>query len=228
MMAAPGLAPARVMKEGVVMKKRRVSRRDFLYLGIGGGLLTAGYPLVRAVSQSRNVKKESAFIPTPGNTLGPFYRKGAPRREKLFDANSAGVPLMVAGRVINTEGTVLAGAILEVFHADAEGEYDMRGFNYRGEIPVNASGEYRYETVVPGGYGGRAQHIHYVINAPGHRRLVTQLYFESDPKFEGNADVNYNRDSLVWHRELIRPVTTVNKNKAAYSSVSFDICMEKA
>ena len=96
MTAAPGLAPARVMKEGVVMKKRRVSRRDFIYLGIGGGLQTAGYPLVRAVSQSRNVNKGHAFVPSPGNTLGPFYRKGAPRREKLFDANSAGVPLLVA------------------------------------------------------------------------------------------------------------------------------------
>lgn len=191
-------------------------------------MLTAGYPLVRAVSQSRNVNKERAFIPTPGNTLGPFYRRGAPRKEKLFDSKASGVPLMVTGRVINTEGAALAGAILEVFHADAEGEYDMQGFNYRGEIPVSASGEYRYETVVPGGYGGRAQHIHYVINAPGHRRLVTQLYFANDPKFEGNPDVNYNRDSLVWHRELIRPVTSVNVNNATYSSVSFDICLEKA
>ncbi len=86
---------------------------------MGGGLLTAGYPLVRALSQSRNVKKERAFIPTPGNTLGPFYRRGAPRRQKLSDANSSGVPLLlVAGRVINTEGAALAGAILEVFHAD--------------------------------------------------------------------------------------------------------------
>lgn len=210
------------------MKKSPVSRRDFIYLCVGGGLLTAGYPLVRAVSQSRSVKKERAFIPTPGNTLGPFYKRGAPRKEKLFDTARSGVPLMVAGRIINTEGTTLAGATLEVFHADAEGEYDLRGFNYRGEIPISASGEYHYETVVPGGYGGRAQHIHYVINAPGHRRLVTQLYFENDPKFEGNPDRNYNRDSLVWYRELIRPVTTVNKNNATYSSVSFDICLEKA
>ena len=104
----------------------------------------------------------------------------------------------------------------------------MRGLITRARFPSARAASNRYETVVPGGYGGRAQHIHYVINAPGHRRLVTQLYFANDPKFEGNADVNYNRDSLVWHRELIRPVTTVIKNKTAYSSVSFDICMEKA
>jgi protocatechuate 3,4-dioxygenase beta subunit len=121
---------------------------------------------------------------------------------------------------------MLAGATLEVFHADDRGEYDMRGFRCRGEIPVGANGEYGYETVVPAGYGGRPEHIHYVINAPGHKRLVTQLYFENDPKFKGDPDKNY--DNLVSHRELVRPVRSINRNNTAYTSVIFDICLEKA
>lgn len=212
------------------MKERRFSRRDFIYLGLGGGLLAASsLPIARALSQQRrDGGGNQALAPTPSNTLGPFYKKGAPRRESLIEPGMTGTPLVVAGRIINTDGKALTDAKVEVFHADASGEYDMSGFRCRGEIPVGGEGVYRLESVVPGGYGGRAQHIHYVVSAPGHRRLVTQLYFENDPKFEGNADRNYSRDNLVQFRELIRPVTTVNKNNTTYSSTVFDICLEKA
>lgn len=207
------------------MKLSQISRRDFIYLSIGGGLLVASYPLARVVSQSKDGKNSLAYAPTPSNTLGPFYKKGAPLREKLIEQNDPGIPLLVAGSIINTSGQRLAGATLEVFHSDHYGEYDLEGFRHRGQIPVHASGEYKFETIIPGQYGGRAQHIHYVITAPGHRQLVTQLYFENDPKFEGNPDKNYTKDGLVGYRELIRPVT---KNNASHSSVVFDICLEKA
>lgn len=213
------------------MKARQFSRRDFIYLGLGGGLLAAtSLPLSHALSQQPGDSGggNRAFAPTPSNTLGPFYKKGAPRRESLIEPGMAGTPLIVAGRIINTDGRVLPDATVEVFHADAEGEYDMNGFRCRGEIPVGGAGVYRLESIVPGGYGGRAQHIHYVVSAPGHRRLVTQLYFENDPKFRGNPDRNYGTDDLVQYRELIRPVATVNKNNTTYSSTAFDICLEKA
>ncbi|HEV2915821.1 MAG TPA: hypothetical protein VGX92_21245 [Pyrinomonadaceae bacterium] len=211
------------------MKARPFSRRDFIYLGLGGGLVVmAGLPLSRAVSQQRDGNGGRAYSPTPEDSLGPFYRSGAPRKERLIEGFVTGTRLLVAGRVIDTDGHMLSGATVEVFHADARGEYDMRGFNYRGEIPVSANGEYGYETVVPGGYGGRPEHVHYVVSAPGHRRLVTQLYFENDPKFEGDPDRSYARYHLVSHRELIRPVTSVNRNNATYASVTFDLCLEKA
>ena len=209
------------------MANGRVSRRDFVYLCIGGGLLAAGFPLARVISQSKDGKKYLILNPTPSNTLGPYYKSGAPRREKLTEANEKGTPLLVTGRVFNIEGKPLTNATVEVFHANAMGDYDMEGWRWRGEIPLNAGGEYSYETVVPGQYGGRAQHVHYMINAPGHKRLVTQLYFENDPKFAGNPDKNYTRDGLVWHRELIRPVANINRNGTAYSAVTFDICLEK-
>jgi protocatechuate 3,4-dioxygenase beta subunit len=210
------------------MKDRQFSRRDFFYLSLGGGLLAASYPLARVISQSRDGgNKEQGFAPTPSNTLGPFYKKGAPKRERLVEGNEPGTPLLVAGRVVNTDGRALPAATVEVFHSDHQGEYDNQGFRHRGQIPVRESGEYKFETIMPGEYGGRAQHIHYVIAAPNHRQLVTQLYFETDPKFEGNPDKNYTRDGLVWHRELIRPVTKVTKGSVSYSSVVFDICLEK-
>ncbi|HEX8921665.1 MAG TPA: hypothetical protein VF766_09320 [Pyrinomonadaceae bacterium] len=211
------------------MKDRQFSRRDFFYLCLGGGLLAAAYPLARVVSQSRDGGKQSqAHAPTPSNTLGPYYKKGAPVRERLIEQNEAGSPLLVTGRVRNTSGQALSSATIEVFHSDHRGDYDLDGFRYRGQIPVRAGGEYHIETILPGQYGGRAQHIHYVITAPGHKQLVTQLYFETDPKFEGNPDKNYTKDNLIWHRELIRPVGKATKNNVSYSAVDFDIYLEKA
>jgi protocatechuate 3,4-dioxygenase beta subunit len=209
------------------MRIGQISRRNFIYLSVGGGLVLASYPLARVVSQSRDGKNSQAHAPTPSNTLGPFYKEGAPLTETLVEKGGAGIPLIVAGRVLNTGGQPLPGATLEVFHSDNQGEYDLAGFRHRGRIPVRDGGEYRFETIVPGQYGGRAQHIHYVIGAPGHRQLVTQLYFENDPKFEGDPDRNYRKDNLVWHRELIRPVARVAKNNSSYSSVVFDIYLEK-
>ena len=210
------------------MKSRQFSRRDFFYLCLGGGLLAASYPLARVISQSRDGKAKQAFAPTPSNTLGPFYKKGAPLKERLIEQNEPGTPLLVAGRVRDTGGQSLPAATIEVFHSDHQGNYDLEGFRHRGQIPVHEGGEYRFETIIPGQYSDRAQHIHYVISAPGHRQLVTQLYFETDPKFEGNPDKNYTRDNLVWHRELIRPVTKITKNNMTYSVVDFDIYLEKA
>lgn len=205
-----------------------ISRRDFVYLAIGGGgLVVAGYPLSRVLSQPNNERSE-LFKPTPTNTLGPYYKSGAPLTEKLTHADASAKPLMVSGKVINTRGQILSDAKLEVFHANAHGDYDMDGFDCRGVIPVSTSGTYKYETVVPGQYGGRAQHVHYMINAPGHRRLITQLYFENDPKFAGDPNRNYIRDNLVEHRELIRPVLSMERNKVNYSIVEFHLCLERA
>ena len=81
---------------------------------------------------------------------------------------------------------------------------------------------------MPGHYSDRpAQHIHYLIAAPGHKTLITQVYFATDPWFEGDVDKNYNKRNLVGNRELVRPVTLYEEG-AAHAMVGFDIILEKA
>ena len=47
---------------------------------------------------------------------------------------------------------------------------------------------------MPGHYADRpAQHIHYLIAAPGHKTLITQAYFATDPFFEGNPEKNWKK-----------------------------------
>ncbi len=90
-------------------------------------------------------------------------------------------------------------------------------------------GEYAFDTSLPGHYPDHvAQHIHYQVSAPGHKTLVTQLYFSTDPVFEGDPDRNYTKDPLCTSRELVRPVRVYPDPKAMHSAVTFEIVLERA
>jgi protocatechuate 3,4-dioxygenase beta subunit len=66
------------------------------------------------------------------------------------------------------------------------------------------------------------------VSAPGHKTLVTQLYFATDPAFEGDPDKNYNKDPLVESRELIRPVMVYPAPDSLRAAVNFEIVLDKA
>jgi protocatechuate 3,4-dioxygenase beta subunit len=209
------------------MKKDRQSRRSFIYVLLGGVGLASVYPLINALSQSSEKKSLQALPATPGDSLGPFYKKGAPRKEKLGEPNDSGTPLVVSGKIVNTDGEALSGATLEVFHTDNSGNYDMQGFHFRGQINARSGGEYNFETIIPGQYGGRPRHIHYVVTAPGHRQLITQLYFDNDPFFGGNPDRNFAVGD-TGGRELIRPVSLLGEGAQKRAAVVFDLCLVKS
>ena len=145
---------------------------------------------------------------TPENELGPFYKRGAPASTNLVVPGDAGLPLTVSGKVLDSTGTPLAGAVIEVWHADGHGVYDLEGYRYRARLTAAADGTYRFQTLMPGHYPERvAQHIHYRVSAPGRKVLVTQLYFATDPAFAGDPDHNFSKDPVLEDRRLIRPVT---------------------
>jgi protocatechuate 3,4-dioxygenase beta subunit len=160
--------------------------------------------------------------PTPASTAGPFYKPKAPFKNFLREQSSKGIPLNVFGKVIDTSGKPLKDTIIEIWHTNPDGNYDLDGYQYRASIRVNTNGEYNFETFLPGAYGGRAQHIHYQITTPQNRKLITQLYFSSDPMFEGNPKQNYQKDPIISDPSLIRPV--IQTNQKGYT-VDFPICL---
>ena len=72
------------------------------------------------------------------------------------------------------------------------------------------------------------QHIHYKVTAPGHKALITQLYFATDPALEGDPDRNYRKDPVLRSRELIRPVTIFADPQSIRAAVQFEIVLEPA
>ncbi len=167
--------------------------------------------------------------PTPTEVLGPFFKKGAPNTSILRLPGDPGFPLRVAGKVFNTRGAPVHEARIDIWQTDYKGHYDVEGYRYRTKLLLEAATDYPVETVMPGHYEDRpAQHIHYMISAPGHKPLITQIYFATDPFFEGDPDKNRSKRSFLTNRECVRPVMLFEQPGAAHAAVAFDICLEKA
>ena len=91
-----------------------------------------------------------------------------------------GDKLKLTGRILSTACQPVAGAVLDFWHCDASGNYDNRGFRFRGHQFSDAQGMFSLETLMPGIYPGRTRHMHVIVQAPGGRPLVTQLYFPGE------------------------------------------------
>jgi protocatechuate 3,4-dioxygenase beta subunit len=213
------------------MNSARLSRRHLLEQSLGSAALVLATPVasstLAAFAQGR---APESLKPTARNQLGPFFRKGAPEASRLRVAGDAGFPLRVTGRVVNTRGGAVPDARVEIWHADHAGIYDVAGYRYRARLPLGpAQADYSFDTVMPGHYPDRVcQHIHYLVTAPGHQPLVTQLYFATDPVFDGDPARNYMRDPLVQSRELVRPVRLYETPGDIHAEVLFELCLERA
>ena len=135
--------------------------------------------------------------PTIAMTEGPYYKAGAPERSSLVTATMAGTRIVVAGYVLTRSCQPVAGAKVDVWQADATGTYDNTGYTLRGYVLTDGQGRYRFETIVPGEYPGRTEHIHVKVDVAG-SVLTTQLYFP------GQAS---NAQDGIFHQENLLTIT---------------------
>jgi protocatechuate 3,4-dioxygenase beta subunit len=210
------------------MRKRRLTRRESILqcAALGSLRIAPWLGLTEAVSALEAQERHLARKPTPWNEIGPFYKRLAPNNAKLRGPADPGLPVTVSGHVFDTAGETLAGADIEIWQADHLGLYDLDGYRYRASLSAEPTGKYSFDSVMPGHYPARVcQHIHYRVTAPGHKPLITQLYFATDPVFEGDPDHNYSRDPLVLSRELVRPVTLTGDPKAIQANGNFELVL---
>lgn len=208
---------------------RIVTRRRFVGLVAGTAVLVSMRGALAAAAAAAG-----RFAATPSNPLGPFYKPGAPVRQKLVEARDAGLSVVVRGRITDLDGAPLTAAKVEVFHADPNGDYDRGGYRYRARIPVRTDGSYEFETLMPGHYVDagvnpdlpRPEHIHYRIEVPGRPAFATQLYFVTDPFFESDPERTLRKDPLVRYRELIRPVELFVDKGQRHAAVEFDLRLQ--
>ena len=208
----------------------QLNRRDLLAKCAALGAITLAPSLSVAAATEGWLLSDNKVRPaTPAAELGPFYKRGAPNTAMLRGPNDPGMPLTVAGVVYNTRGEILPGAKLEIWQTDHTGHYDLQGYRYRSVLVADSAGKYDFSSVMPGHYPARVcQHIHYAVTATGHKPMVTQLYFASDPVFEGDPDKNYTKDPLITSRELVRPVMLKGDPQVMLASVNFEIVLEQA
>jgi len=205
-----------------------LSRRDVLHRCAALGLLLAAPTIPGSIAEAFADAESGRPQPTPSNALGPFYRRGAPDGHDLRGTTDPGLPLIVTGAVIDTRGEARPDATVEVWQADHFGHYDIDGYRYRATLAPDGKGGYEFTSVMPGHYPDRvAQHVHYMVKAPGCKPLVTQLYFATDPAFEGDPDRKFSNDPLVQSRELVRPVVLSGDPRDPLARVTFELCLER-
>jgi len=136
---------------------------------------------------------QTCGVITPRQTEGPFFTPNSPLRASLVEAGSKAQRFLVSGRVLSPQCKPIANALVDVWHADEEGEYDNKGYRYRGHQFTDAEGRYRFETVVPALYPGRTRHFHVKVQPRGGRLLTTQLYWPDEPA---------NRRDSIYRPEL--------------------------
>jgi protocatechuate 3,4-dioxygenase alpha subunit len=165
------------------------------------------------------------LIPTPSQTVGPFFHLGMDRTEwsDLTRGNPAGERIAIEGQVIDGDGAVVPDAVIELWQANAAGRYNhpddrqedkpldpnFRGF---GRAATDAEGRFRVVTIKPGPVPGRgnalqAPHINIALFARGLlKHLYTRIYFAdeaanaSDPLLSSIEDAAA-RCSLLARRE---------------------------
>jgi protocatechuate 3,4-dioxygenase beta subunit len=207
-----------------------LDRRDLLAKCVAMGVVTLASkfnPATAAKAWAQSEKK--TLSATPRAEFGPFYKRGAPNTAVLRAPNDPGLPLAIAGAVYNTRGDLLPGAKIEVWQTNHSGHYDLTGFRYRAALIADPAARYEFSSVMPGHYPARVcQHVHFAVTAEGHKPLVTQMYFATDPVFQGDPDKNYTKDPLCTSRELVRPVMLKGDPQALIASTSFEIVLERA
>ncbi len=103
----------------------------------------AALPVVPAFAQTRPL---TCGALTSAQTEGPFFKTNTPLRASLVEPQSKAPRLIVTGQVLSARCQPAANALLDFWHADEDGEYDNRGFRYRGHQFTDAEGRYRLQT----------------------------------------------------------------------------------
>ena len=160
--------------------------------------------------------------------LGPFHVADAPELPMGTDIclDQKGEPMLVRGMIRSTDGTPLANAKIDVWQANDEGFYDVQqkgiqpDFNLRGVFRTGPDGSYWFKGVKPkfypipadgpvgkllaalGRHPYRPAHLHYIIEAAGHGRLVTHIFDPDDPYIRSDAVFGV-KESLLAKFDLI-------------------------
>lgn len=215
------------------------------------GLLVAGLGIEHFLDLLQDAKDAEAGLTggTPRTIEGPLYVAGAPISQgeaRMDDGSEAGVatPMLLQGRVFDPEGRPLAGATVDLWHANTRGIYSFfdqsqSDYNLRRRIITDSEGRYRARSIVPSGYGcdpqgptqecldllgrhgQRPAHVHFFISAPGHRHLTTQINLSGD-RYLWDDFAYATRDGLVGD------VVFHESAEGRHAELVFDFHLQKA
>ena len=178
--------------------------------------------------------------------LGPFHIEGAPEMEMGANIclDGKGEPMLVHGRILDTNGNPLQGATIDVWQANDEGFYDVQqkgiqpDFNLRGKFTTGPDGRYWFKAVKPkfypipddgpvgqlldklGRHPYRPAHFHYIISKEGYDPLTTHIFDPDDPYINSDAVFGV-KESLMAKFEPIEDSAKQAKN--GFDGLYYDV-----
>lgn len=217
------------------------------------GLLAPGLGFDHYLDMRMDAADEQAGLNggTPRTIEGPLYVAGAPETEgeaRMDDGSDEQAETMwLTGQVRDTQGKPVAGALVEIWHADSKGNYSFfdpsqSDYHLRRSIKTDAEGRYRARSIIPSGYGVPAEsptdqvlkllgrhgqrpaHIHYFISAPGHKHLTTQINLAGD-EYTFDDFAFATREELVIEGKRIEDTGEAVKRglEGPFTEVVFDV-----
>ena len=196
-----------------------------------------------------------ALTLTPQCTQGPYYplAQNIPldKDNDLVQLNdnltpAAGIVTYVSGRVLDSNGNPIRGALVELWHADDGGNYIYSAASARnlaadanfagfGQFLTGSSGAYKFRTIKAGLYVGRTRHYHFGITIPGQlTRFTSQLFWNEVPKTsEGVTWNTTNSNDMVLQgiadaaqrASVIKDYTAVAGSTLGEVETTWDIIM---
>lgn len=174
--------------------------------GTGGGAGTGSTGTAPATGTALTAADFAGLAPcrlAPEQTEGPFYADLGLVRQDITEG-LPGHPLRLGVQVVDGGCAPVPGATVDVWHADAGGDYSAfadgsgdddaaRGTTFlRGSQVTDDAGIVEFATVYPGWYPGRAVHVHAKVHLGGGTVLTTQLYFPEDVTGEVQSAAPYD------------------------------------
>lgn len=178
--------------------------------------------------------------PTPEQMLGPFYPPEPPLDNdndltsiRGHKAIAKGRIADVSGRLLNSNGQPIRGTRIEIWQCDAMEHYHHprdrstsidQNFQGFGHTMTDGEGRYRFRTIHPVPYPGRAPHIHFAVRPRGAEPFITQLYVKGEPLNTSDflfQDLPADKQSL-----LLAEFVPVNK-LGDLLKTSFDIVLAR-
>jgi catechol 1,2-dioxygenase len=222
------------------------------------GLLAAGLGLEHFLDLRADEADAQAGVigGTPRTIEGPLYVAGTPETvgfARMDDGSESDTvdTLFVEGLVRDTEGNIIEGAKVEIWHANSLGNYSFfdksqSDFNLRRTIFTDTNGQYVAQTTMPVGYGcppegttqallnklgrhgNRPSHIHYFVSSPGYRKLTTQFNLEGD-EYLWDDFAFATRDGLVATAVDVTDSTAIETRglNKPFKQINFDIVLVK-
>jgi protocatechuate 3,4-dioxygenase beta subunit len=145
---------------------------------------TGTSPAPSSAAGSGSGASTASCVLAPEMTEGPYYLEDEAVRSDITEGKP-GTPLRLDLTIVDAATcTPIPGASVEIWHADATGNYSGFGSTtsnstfLRGAQIADKSGTVTFRTIYPGWYPGRAVHIHLKAHRGGNEVHTTQLFFD--------------------------------------------------